>query len=64
MTQDDGSLEQGRRGGACLFVRPKEPGDFGAQQLDEGAREHLFGLLCCVPEVVLRMGQHIKQGLY
>lgn len=50
--------------GAGLFVRPKEPGDFGAQQLDEGAREHLFGLLRCVPEVVLWMSEYIKQGFY
>lgn len=47
-----------------LFVRPEEPGDFGAQQLDEGAWEHLFGLLRRVPEVVLRVGQHVKQSLY
>lgn len=48
--------------GPALFVGPKEPGDFGAQQLDEGAREHLFGLLRRVPEVVLGMSKYIKQG--
>lgn len=47
-----------------LFVRPQEPGDFGTQQLDEGAREHLFGLLCCVLEVVLGVRKDIKQGFY
>lgn len=52
------------RRGPGLFVRPKEPGDFGAQQLDEGAGEHLFGLLRCVPEVVLGMSKYIKQGFY
>lgn len=50
--------------GSALFVRPKEPGDFGAQKLDEGAREHLFGLLRCVPEVVLGMSKNIKEGFY
>lgn len=50
-------------GGAALFVRPQEPGDLGAQQLDEGAREHLFGLLRRVPEVVLGVGEHVEQRL-
>lgn len=50
--------------GAGLFVRPQEPGDFGAQQLDEGARKHLFGLLRRVLEVVLGVSEDIKQGFY
>lgn len=54
----------GQSRGDGLFVRPQEPGDFGAQQLDEGARKHLFGLLCCVLEVVLRVCKDVKQGFY
>lgn len=54
----------GQSPGGVLFVRPQEPGDFGTQQLDEGAREHLFGLLCCVLEVVLGVRKDIKQGFY
>lgn len=47
----------------ALFVGPQEPGNFGAQQLDEGPREHLLGLLGCVLEVVLGVRQHIEEGL-
>lgn len=54
----------GQSPGGVLFVRPQEPGDFGTQQLDEGAREHLFGLLCCVLEVVLGVREDIEQGFY
>lgn len=59
-----GGSVTGQSRGDGLFVRPQEPGDFGAQQLDEGARKHLFGLLCCVLEVVLRVCKDIKQGFY
>ena len=48
---------------AALFVRPQEPGHFGAQQFDEGPREHLLGLLGCVLEVVLGVSQHVEEGL-
>lgn len=47
----------------ALFVRPQEPGHFGAQQFDEGPWEHLLGLLGCVLEVVLGMGQHVEESL-
>lgn len=46
----------------ALFVGPQEAGDFGAEQLDEGFGQHLLVLLC-VLEVVLRVGQHLKEGL-
>lgn len=45
-----------------LFVGPQETGHFGAKQLDEGFWQHLFVLLC-VLEVVLGMGQYLKEGL-
>lgn len=45
-----------------LFVGPQETGNFGAEQLDEGFWQHLFVLLC-VLEVVLGMGQYLKEGL-
>lgn len=47
----------------ALFVGPQESGHFGAQQLDEGPREHLLGLLGCVLEVVLGVRQHVEEGL-
>lgn len=47
----------------ALFVGPQEPGHFGTQQLDEGPREHLLGLLGCVLEVVLGVRQHVEEGL-
>lgn len=45
-----------------LFVGPQETGNFGAEQLDEGFWQHLFVLLC-VLEVVLGMGQYLKESL-
>lgn len=48
---------------ALLFVGPQESGHFGAQQFDEGAREHLLGLLGRVLEVVLGVCQHVEEGL-
>lgn len=47
----------------ALLVGPQESGHFGAQQLDEGPREHLLGLLGCVLEVVLGVRQHVEEGL-
>lgn len=46
----------------ALFVGPQEAGHFGAEQLDEGLWEH-FLVFLCVLEVVLGMGQHLKEGL-
>lgn len=48
------------RGVRALFVGPQEAGDFGAEQLDEGAGQHLLVLLC-VLEVVLGVCQHVKE---
>lgn len=45
-----------------LFVGPQEAGDLGAEQLDEGLRQHLLVFLC-VLEVVLGVGQYLKEGL-
>lgn len=50
-------------GGTALFVGPQEPGHLGAQQFDEGAWEHLFGLLGRVLEVVLGVRQHVEECL-
>lgn len=52
-----GSLDFG-----ALFVRPQEAGNFGAEQLDERFWQHLLVFLC-VLEVVLGVGQHLKEGL-
>lgn len=46
----------------ALFVGPQEAGNFGAEQLDEGFWQHLL-VLFCVLEVVLGVGQHLKEGL-
>lgn len=51
----------GRRGHRRLFVRPEEAGDFGAQEFDEGAGQHLLVLLR-VLEVVLGVRQHIEES--
>lgn len=65
----DGSATspQVERGAECpwagSFVRPQKPGHFGAQQSDEGLWKHLPGLLDCVLEIVLGVGQDIKQRL-
>lgn len=48
---------------ADSFVRSQKPGHFGTQQSDEGSWKHLPGLLGCVLEIVLGMGQDIKQCL-
>lgn len=48
---------------AVLFVRPQKPGHFGTEQSDEGSWKHFAGLLGCVLEIVLGVGQDIKQGL-
>lgn len=58
------SLAAGRPGAAGrggLFVRPEEAGDFGAQEFDEGAGQHLLVLLC-VLEVVLGVCQHVEES--
>lgn len=59
--REEGALRPGS-GPQALFVRPQEAGDLGAQQLDEGLRQHLLVLLC-VLEVVLGVGQDLKEGL-
>lgn len=48
---------------AGSLVRPQEPGHFGTQQSDEGSWKHLPGFLGCVLEIVLGVGQDIKQSL-
>ena len=50
-----------RRG---LLVGSEEGGDFAADEADEGAGEHLFGVAGRVLVVVIRVGQHLKQSLY
>lgn len=54
---------QQARGCTALLVGPQEPGHLGAQQFDEGAWEHLFGLLGRVLEVVLGVRQHVEERL-
>lgn len=49
--------------GVGSFVRPQEPGHFGTEQSDEGPWKHLPGFLGCVLEIVLGVGQDVKQGL-
>lgn len=48
---------------ADSFVRSQKPGHFGTQQSDERSWKHLPGLLGRVLEIVLGMGQDIKQCL-
>lgn len=48
---------------ADSFVRPQKPGHFGTQQSDERSWKHLPGLLGRVLEIVLGVGQDIKQRL-
>lgn len=45
-------------------LRTKESEDFGTQETNEGFWEHFSGFLGCVVEEVLRMSQHIEQGLH
>lgn len=48
---------------ADSFVRPQKPGHFGTEQSDERSWKHLPGLLGRVLEIVLGVGQDIKQCL-
>lgn len=48
-----------RHGG--LFVGPEEAGDFGAEEFDEGAGQHLL-VFFRVLEVVLGVRQHVKES--
>lgn len=57
-----GGLKTWVLGLGALFVGPQEAGNFGTKQLDEGLWQHLLVLLC-VLEVVLGVGQHLKEGL-
>lgn len=66
----DGCIPPAHRPNAVLsgtwadsFVRPQKPGHFGTQQSDEGSWKHLPGLLGCVLEIVLGVGQDIKESL-
>lgn len=64
MTQDHKDLTRKCKKIFSLAVWSQEPGHFGPQQLDEGAREHLFGLCTCVLKVILGVGEYVKQGFY
>lgn len=51
----------GAAGARVLFVRPEEAGDFGAEEFDEGAGQHLLVFLR-VLEVVLGVRQHVEES--
>lgn len=52
---------RGSRAGSLVW--PQEPGHFGTEQSDEGSWKHLPGFLGCVLEIVLGVGQDVKQSL-
>lgn len=64
MTQEHKGLPRKCKKVFSLAVWSQEPGHFGPQQLDKGAREHFFGLRRGVLKVILGMGEYIKKGFY